>query len=440
MTSNSNVSGPRRLAKFLARFVHVESHEVPQLLLSFAIFFSVLCGYYILRPVRDEMGVAAGGDGLERLFLIVFLVMLAAVPVYGTIVARFPRRLVVPIIYVFFIVNLLLFWLALSVEADATAASIGSVFFVWSSVFNLFVVSLFWVLMSEMYASATAKRLYGFIAAGGTAGAVTGPLIARQLAAHVNAHDLLLVSALFLTIALVAVLALRRVVVAAQHTEAAADRPAGGREILSGAISVFKSSYLFRIALFILLANLIGTYFYLEQSRIVGEEIAEKAERIQFFATRDFAVNFSTILIQVFITGRVMERYGLAIPLAALPLSAIAGLSALAISPTLQVVAAVMVVERAISFSLTNPAVKVLWTAVPLDAKYKAQNFIDTVVYRGGDAASGWVFNSFAKSMGASGGIVAIATLPFAVLWLLNGLSLAKGQERQSEAVANNPA
>jgi AAA family ATP:ADP antiporter len=354
------------------------------------------------------------------------------VPVYGAIVARFPRRLVVPVIYAFFIANLIMFWLALGLSAAEAAPAIGQVFFVWSSVFNLFVVSLFWVLMSELYSTSSAKRLYGFIAAGGTAGAVTGPLIARTLAGYFAPHDLLLVSALFLSVALVAVLVLRRVTTSKEDRDVAAEVPAGGRDILSGAISVVRSPYLFRIALFILLANLIGTYFYLEQSRIVGEDIADKAERIQFFASRDFAVNFLTIIVQVLLTGRIMERFGLAVPLAALPLTAICGLVALAISPALYVVAAVMVAERAIAFSITNPAVKVLWTAVPLDEKYKAQNFIDTAVYRGGDAASGWVFNSFAKSVGASGAV--IATLPFALLWLYTGVSL--GREQKAKAVA----
>lgn len=413
---------------FVSRFVHVERGEVSRLILAFATFFLILCGYYIMRPVRDEMGVAVGSDGLERLFVIVFLVMLAAVPVFGALVARYPRRQVVPIVYAFFIANLVLFWAALRFSpADAAPDAVASVFFVWSSVFNLFVVSLFWVLMSELHEPSSAKRLFGFIAAGGTAGAVTGPLIARGLVSAVPAQDLLLVTAGCLALALFCVLAIRRLaIVDPAEPEGPADLPAGGRDILSGAMRVLKSPYLFQIALFILLANLVGTYFYLEQSRIVGETIPEKAERVHFFATRDFAVNASTILIQIFVTGRVMERFGLAVPLMALPLTAIAGLAALAIAPSLEVVAAVMVAERAISFSLTNPAVKVLWTPVPLDEKYKAQNFVDTVVYRGGDALSGWMFNSLFRSIGLTGAVVSLATLPLALLWLATGYALGR--------------
>lgn len=428
------------LARLAGRFVHIGAAEIPRLLLSFATFFCVLSGYYVLRPVRDEMGVSAGADGLERLFLIVFLVMLAAVPVFGAIVARFPRRRVVPVIYAFFIANLVLFWFALNASGGIeTARIVAQVFFVWSSVFNLFVVSMFWVLMSEFYDSASAKRLYGFIAAGGTAGAITGPLIARSLSTILSPHDLLLVSAALLGGALFAVLALRRSGRDAEgNPAAAADLPAGGRDILSGAVSVFRSPYLFRIALFILLANLIGTYFYLEQSRIVGEVMTGKSERVHFFATRDLAVNVATLLMQVFVAGRIMERYGLAVPLAALPLSAALGLAALTVSPTLDVVAAIMVAERAISFSLTNPAIKVLWTGVPLDEKYKAQNFVDTVVYRGGDAASGWIFNSLAKSMGLGGTALAVLSAPLVLVWFRTGLSLAAAQKtRQLTAAAS---
>lgn len=432
----AHISSP--IERLVRRFVHVEPGELARLLLSFAIFFSLLCGYYIMRPVRDEMGVAAGPDGLERMFYMVFLVMLAAVPIYGTIVAKFPRRRVVPLIYSFFIANLVLFWLALDGHAGGVApATVAQVFFVWSSVFNLFVVSMFWVLMSELYDSAAAKRLYGFIAAGGTAGALMGPVIARYLAGVVNPHDLLLVTATFLSAALMCVLRLRRLMVPkAPGAAAAADLPAGGREILSGALDVIRSRYIFQIALFILLANVIGTYFYLEQSRIVGETFADKAERVQFFASRDFAVSLATLLCQLLLTGRVMERFGLVVPLAALPLTAICGLTAIAVDPSLHVVAAVMVAERAVAFALTNPAVKVLWTAVPLDEKYKAQNFIDTVVYRGGDAASGWVFNGLAKSMGASGTQIAVLTLPLALVWLAAGVSLSREQKARADELA----
>jgi AAA family ATP:ADP antiporter len=334
----------------------------------------------------------------------------------------------VPLLYAFFIGNLLVFWGMLKGGGGAAhGALVASSFFVWTSVFNLFVVSLFWIQMSDIWQTEQAKRLYGFIAAGGTAGAVTGPFLAGKLSARIDPHDLLLVTAAMLAISLMCSLALRR------HTGTGAaangEFPAGVRDILSGAERVWQSPYLFRIALFILFANLIGTFFYLEQSRIVGAEIADRTERVRFFAARDFMVSLITITIQVFITGRVMRRFGLGVALASLPVCAMLGLFALAISPTLEVIAAIMVAERAVGFALANPAVKVLYTAVDADEKYKAQNFIDTVVYRGGDAASGWLFNSAAKAAGASGALLAIASLPVTLLWLRTGIDLARRQK-----------
>lgn len=438
MTVSRDAPSHTVLERLLTPAVAVRSEEVRQLLLAFAMFFSVLCGYYVLRPVRDEMGVALGTDGLQRLFIVVFLVMCVAVPVFGAIVARTPRRWVVPLLYAFFIANLIVFWILLKGEAGPPLNPLlASCFFVWTSVFNLFVVSLFWILMSDLWQSEQAKRLYGFIAAGGTAGAVTGPFLASTLSARLDPHDLLVVTAGMLAVALSCALALRR------HTGTGpspnGDRPAGVRDILSGAERVWQSPYLFRIALFILFANLIGTFFYLEQSRIVGAQITDRAERVQFFATRDLMVSLITITIQVFVTGRVMRRFGLGVPLASLPLCAMLGLVALAISPTLEVIAAVMVAERAIGFALANPAVKVLYTAVDPDEKYKAQNFIDTVVYRGGDAASGWIFNSLAKTLGASGTILALVSLPLGLLWLRTGLDLSRRQKAIS-ADENGPS
>lgn len=440
---------PHGLAAALARIVSVETREIGVVLASFAMFFCVLCGYYILRPVRDEMGIAVGPDGLQRLFVAVFVVMLLAVPLFGWIVSNFARRRIVPLIYGFFVVNLVLFWFALSASPDAPSRpvftsllgmsgdgasiplaafdpSIASVFFVWASVFNLFVVSLFWSLMSELYASEQAKRLFGFIAAGGSAGAIAGPLLTRSAVHHVAPFDLLLASAVLIALGLVAALVLRRLV-SAKDT-ARNEEPAGGKGLLAGAAQVFSSPYLFGIALYILLANLIGTYFYLEQSRIVGAELADRAARVSFFAGRDLLVSVATILIQVLVTGRVMRSLGLAVPLATLPVCAGVGLIALAIAPSLQVVAAVMAAERAIAFGLANPALKALYTVVGTEEKYKAQNFIDTVVYRGGDAASGLFFNTAAKAAGLSGGAIAVLSLPLAGVWLVTALRLARQQ------------
>ena len=417
------------LHRLLARVVHVEPRELGAMLVSFAYFFLVLAAYSFIRPGRDEMAVAVGAAHLQTLFVIVFCVMLAAVPLFGWVTSNFAKRLVVPLVYGFFIANLLVFWLLLSGSGQGTV--VASVFFVWASVFNLFVVSLFWIVMSDLYDSAQAKRLYGFIAAGGTAGAFSGPIITQALVGVLGPDNLLLVSALLLTLALAAAVLLRRI--APAHADAANSEQPLGKDILAGAVRVWKSPYLLRIALWILLANLVSTFFYLEQTRIVGEALADRTARVALFAKLDLAVSVLTIVAQLTVTGRVMERFGIGVAAAALPAWCAIGLVGLALSPTLVVIVSIMAVERAIAFSLATPAVKVLYQVVDPEEKYKAQNFIDTVVFRGGDAASGWVFNSLGKGLGFSGGAVAIIPLPLGLVWLWLSFALGRQVAERSE-------
>lgn len=423
----SDVPQASTLDRVLRRVVPVQPGEAGIVLRSFAIFFCVLCGYYVLRPVREEIGTSIGQDGLQWLFGVVFLAMLALVPAFGWIVQTVARRTVLPAIYGGFIACLIAFWAVFSMTPDRPGPLAASAFFVWASVYNLFIVSLFWSLTSELYSNAQANRLYGFIAAGGSTGALVGPIVARLLASEVSPNDLLLIAAAFLGLALFAALDLRRLFrTLPGGDERQDDTPAGSNGILAGAQRVLTSRYLFLIAAYVLIANLIGTYFYLEQIRIVGEVIPDRVARVEFFASRDLVVSIISLALQLFVTARLMQWLGVGIALAALPLSAALGLTALSLFPTLDVVAAVMVAERAISFALSNPAMKVLYTVVSADEKYKAQNFVDTVVYRGGDAASGWVFNTGAKALGLAGGTLALLTMPIAVLWLAIAYSLGR--------------
>lgn len=394
----------------------------------------MLCAYYILRPLRDEMGVTVGQEGLKWLFAIVFLVMLAAVPLFGWIVSTFARRRIVPVVYGFFILNLALFWIVL--EAGVHGAIVAGTFFVWVSVFNLFVVSLFWSLMSELWRNDQAKRLYGFIAAGGTAGAFAGPLITQSLVRLIGPNNLLIVSGVFLTAAVIAALALRRLFFGASG--AGDEGPVGRRGLLEGALAVWRSPYLFQIALWILLGNYVGTFFYLEQARIVGEAGMDRTSRVELFARVDLAVSVLTILAQVFLAARIMQNFGVGISAALLPASAALGLVALAISPTLAVVVAVLAMERTVTFAIANPAMKVLYTLVDTEEKYKAQNFNDTVVFRGGDAASAWVLNGFRATGLGFGSIVAV-TLPAALVWLWLSFSLGRQHAKRAD-VESKPA
>lgn len=416
----------------LRRLVSVKRGEVAALFASFTMFFSLLCAYYIVRPVRDEMGVTVGKDQIHHLFSVVFLVMLAAVPLFGWVASRFPRRLVLPGVYAFFALNLVGFW-ALLKSAGAGEMAAGA-FFIWASVFNLFVISLFWSLMSELWSNEEAKRLYGFISAGGTAGALAGPAVTQILVNYLAPADLLLVSAGLLIAALVASLVLRQV---HRNGSGHETEPAGGG-ILDGAMKVFSSPYLGRIALFVFLANIVGTFFYMEQSRLVGATITDSAARVKFFSGRDLVVSVITLTIQIFGTAQVMKRLGVTAALIALPLTATAGTLALFYDPVLSVVAAVMVAERVVAFALSSPAVKVMYTLTSPDEKYKVQNFVDTVVYRGGDALSGWIYSFVSGGMGFATIATPLVAVPLVGLWLWTavGLGRAHGQKAGAHSAA----
>ena len=417
----SNTMQPQRSGgHVLSRFVNVQRDEVTALLASFAMFFALLAAYYIIRPVRDEMGVSLGKDALTNLFSIVFGVMLLAVPVFGMIASRFPRRLVLPAIYVFFAAALIGFWMLLKTGDAGHSGAIA--FFVFASVFNLFVISLFWSLMSEMWTNDEATRLFGFISAGGTAGALAGPAITRGLVTVLAPADLLVVSAGFLMLALAASLVLRRV---RSGSAGNATAPQGGG-ILDGALKVIASPYLARIALCVFIANIVGTFFYLEQSRLVGAEIPDSAARVAFFSGRDLAVSIATLTIEIFGTARIMQRFGVTVAIMALPAVALCGVLAIWSHPVLWVVAAVMVAERVVAFSLSGPGLKVMYTLCPPDEKYKVQNFIDTVVYRGGDAASGWLFAAISAGAGFASAATPLVALPLAGLWLYTARDLGQ--------------
>ncbi len=413
----------RPLERLAMQATSVRPTEVRALLASFATFFAVLTAYYIVRPMREELGTMltdTDKDALKSVFVIVFLVMLAAVPIFGWVVSRFPKRHVVPIVYLFFMTHLAIFWATLGGHPSRFMAMS---FFVWVSVFNLFVVSLFWSVMAASWHGEQAKRLYGVIAAGGTIGALTGPLIAQTFVQVIGPNNLLLVALLFLGLALAVAATLPALSADAVDTR---EQAVTWSSILDGARRTWNHPYLFRIAFWILLANLISTYFYFEQARIVGAAVTERAARVQLFARMDLAVSALTIAAQIFGTAKVIERFGLGLTTASLPIAAMLGFVALAVAPTLAVIIAVVVIERALHFSFSSPGVKVLWTAADADDKYKAQNFVDTVVYRGGDAASGYYFDWLGKTLGLGAGGLATVTLPLAAIWCWLSFDLAR--------------
>jgi AAA family ATP:ADP antiporter len=267
--------------------------------------------------------------------------------------------------------------------------------------------------MSELWSHEEAKRLYGFISAGGTAGALMGPLLTQAFIRFLAPVDLLLVSAILLTVSVVA-----GFIVRSRRSGGGAETDAAGGGILDGAIKVFTTPLFARIALFVFIANIVGTFFYLEQARLVASTIPDSAARVEFFSGRDLLVSIATFLIEVFGTARVLRRFGVTIALLALPVTAAVGTLLLSFDAALWVVAAVMVAERIAAFSLANPAIKVIYTLATPDEKYKVQNFIDTVVFRGGDATSGWLYSSLSGGLGFAASSMGAVALPLVLVWV----------------------
>ena len=440
--SQDETAPESRLHRLLGHAVAVRPEEVRALVWSFAYFFCLLAAYYVLRPVRDEMGIAGGVRNLPWLFTATFVVMLAAVPLYGAVVARLPRRRFIPLVYHFFVLNIAAFWLLLAF--DVGRQHVAWVFFVWISVFNLFAVSVFWSFMADLFAAEQGKRLFGFIAAGGSAGALAGPALAVGLAVPIGYMNLLIVAAILLELAVWCALRLER---AAPRPAGAPETPAAGQRErdgmgggwLAGFLLVLRSPYLAGIAGWVSALSLAGTILYFQQANIVATASDDPAVRTRIFATIDLAVGALTIIVQCFATGRLMTRFGVGPAAALLPAVFCAGFAALALSPALFVVIAFQAVQRTANFAVSNPAREVLFTVVAHEAKYKAKNVIDTVVFRGADAASGWVFATL-RAAGLELAAISAVMVPASVAWLVLALALGRGQDRRAARLREEAA
>ncbi len=411
------------------RGVPVRPGETVPMLLATAYGFSILFAYYLLRPVRDEIGAADRGN-LQVLWTAVFLVMLLAVPLYSAAVACLRRRVFIPLANRFFAVNLIGFYAALALLPESARAWIDRVFYVWVSVFALFVVTVFWGLIVDLFRGEQGRRLFGFITFGASLGGMAGSASTAALAQHVPVFLLLLFAVLPLEAASQLARALDR---RAEHAPGLLSRePAAcvGGSAWSGVGPVFRSPALRNIALWILLMTFASTVLYFTQSHLVGEAIADRAMRRTYLAHIDLAVNMVTLLVQVFLTARIVRRIGVGATLAVLPAIAALGFIALGSAPTTIALTALLVVRVLYDSSrhaLAKPAREVLFTYLDREQRYKSKAFIDAAVYRGGDLLSGWLYAGFA-ALGLTVGAIALAAAPVAVIWALLGWRLGRGE------------
>lgn len=406
------------LTALLRRFIDLRPAEARALAWSWLYVFALFLAYYVLRPIRDELGVAGGVRNLPWLFSGTLAAMLTVNPLFAWAVRTWPRAKFIALTYRFFMVNLAGFMVLLALATPAQHGWIGRAFFIWVSVFNLFVVSVFWSFMVDVFDSEQGKRVFGFLAAGATLGGLAGSALTSGFVEKLGQHWLLLASIALLEVAVFAAGRLARLSEAFRRPARGEDpeRPVGGG-VFAGITRTFRSPYLLGLAGFILLYTVTSTILYFQQATIAEQNFADGAARTAFFANIDLWVNALTLVGQLWLTGRAMGRLGVLATLSALPLFSLAGFAALAAAPTVAVFVVVQVARRVSNFAFARPAREVLFTAVPREDRYKAKNFIDTVVYRGGDQIAGWSYAGLiALGLGLTG--IAIVAVPLSAGWL----------------------
>lgn len=428
---------------WLARLLNVASAELPAVLAGILMFFLLFTGYFMLRPVRETMGIAGGVDNLQWLFTGTFVATLAALPLFGWLASKVSRRRILPWLYGFFVLNLLVFAWLMQLRPEGVWA--GRAFYIWLSVFNLMAISLAWSVLADVFASAEAKRLFALMAGGASLGGLTGPVLGALLVAPIGHAGLLALSALLLAGSAAASVWLHRwrdrhPLAAASVAEAEDRRKPLGGNPFAGATEVLRSPYLIGIAVFVVLLASVSTFLYFEQARLVAETFPDRTRQTQVFGVIDAVVQTLAILTQVFLTGRIAQRLGIGVLLVAVPLVVAAGFLWLALAPVFAVFVVVMVVRRAGEYALVRPGREMLYTVVLPEEKYKAKNFIDTVVYRGGDALSGWVKRGL-DVIAEHPGLAMLIGAGIALMWAGTGGLLARAQRlRESGAVASGGA
>ena len=404
-----------------------EPEEVLPLCWSFLYFFCLLCGYYILRPVRDEMAIEGGVQNLPWMMTGTFVTLLLVTPLFGSLSARVPRVRLLLTVYAFFGVHLLAFFLLM---ANHLAPQwVARVFFVWLSVFNLFVVSVFWSFMADLFTPVQGSRLFSVIAAGGSTGAVVGPLVTTALTYVLPIPFLMVISAGFLGACGFCIRQLDRWSrQQPAHHQLSRTGAAIGGTMWAGVRLAFSSPYLLGICGYLFFLTTTATFLYLEQTKLIGEQVPSPQGRTRLFAVMDFAVNVMTFLTQFFMTGQMIGRFGLASALMLLPAASVVGFGVIGLMPFLVVFVLFTIIRRVGEYAIAKPAREVLFTVLGREEKYKAKNFIDTAVSRGGDAMTSWMVSGV-KSVGTTATHIAWVLVPIACLWAWLGWFLARQEE-----------
>ncbi|MFL6578510.1 MAG: NTP/NDP exchange transporter [Povalibacter sp.] len=402
------------LGRMLSRVAPIEPQETRAVTAAFGLFFFMWAGYFAVRPLRETIGTLIGRDATANLWMVTWAASLLIIPLYGVIVAHVRRSVFLPLMYGFVAVVLGLIGFAL--RGDAIDPVAGKFFYVFISVVNLFLLSIFWSFLLELFDRPQSKRLFGFIAAGGSAGALAGPLVSDVSVKTIGNSGLLFLGAAMFVAAIVCQQLLLRIWHnRASESERAEDRPIGGN-MFAGVTLILRSPYLLGIALFVVMISIVNTFLYFEQLRLVEINYPEITDRTRVFARFDWIVQLLTVLSQIFLTGRIAQRFGVIALVTVVPLIMVGGFVAIAVSGTLATLAVVVVLRRAMEYAFVRPGREMLWSPLDKESKYKAKSTIDVPVYRGADALSAQV-NKALEAIGFGPAGLALLGAVVAALW-----------------------
>lgn len=422
--------------RLIDRLGNVKPEEERATLLAALYFFFALASYFILRAMRDAVGVAAGTDRLPWLFTGTLLTTLAMNPVYASVVAKLPVRRFIPIVYRVFIALLLIFAAIIKYGPHTWEPWLGPAFWILTSIYSLFIPSVFWGFMADTFQPEQGKRLFGVISVGGTLGALAGAFLTSRLATTVGTPVLMVLSVALLECAVQSAKRFPPSFRSDTRARDEAEKPVGGGAF-AGITNVLTSPYLLGICLYMLMFTIGSTVLYFQQAEIVGARYTDRESRTAFLATIDSVVQLLTVFAQLFVTGRVIRWLGVGFTLAIMPVLSLIGFGALGMYGTLAVFVAFQVLRRSGEYAFGRPAREVLYTVVKPEDKYKAKNFIDTFVYRGGDQIGAWSYAGL-SGLGMAAPSISLAAAPMSAVWLAIAIWLGRQQvkKQQAEVVA----
>jgi AAA family ATP:ADP antiporter len=464
MSANDNDGDEAQASTFLRaleRVVVIKPRELRSIAWSWLYFFSLLASTFVLRPLRDSMGLNGGADKYPWLFTGTLVAMVVVSPPFAVLVTKLPRKRFIPIVYRVSMACLLAFWLALKFLPESSKLAAAYTFFIWFSVFNLFVVSVFRGFMADIWRLDQAKRLFGFIGVGGTLGALAGSKIASVLAQPIGSVNLLFLSIVLLEVAVFSVrrlVVIHRIDVAPPGQNAAPPAAISTADMWRGLKLIISQSYLRWIASYTFFYGLIGTFLYYQQGKLVDFTIHNRDVRTQYFANIEFWVQLGTVVIQLLLTARLIRWFGITFALISQPAIAVLGWIVLSLAmiygswlgargftvgqlaPELAVLAGVQILLRISNFATAQPAREALYTVVEREVKYKSKSFVDTFIYRLGDCLGAWAFMGI-EAIGASLTAIAVLTVPIAGVWVFVGRTLGRKQREftdRAQATARN--